>query len=211
MEVPSPHPPPNPHRWDPPGHPTASGCRGVRASLPFSQTVVICLLPHSNYTKHSLLTAQQLFIKKQGNVLSPPYTYLTVWLWQCSGSRLAWGNKVCYQPLPAGTGTNLPQHTPGKTNSVPQRWWCSDINLRAKWAASSDTAGCPPRRGEKIPKLLRVPSTAAPSAQGWDQQLQIKVGSFFGFFSCFTWSPILMRGHDNHSSGLANIKPVKSI
>lgn len=38
-----------------------------------------------------------------------------------------------------------------------------------------------------------------------------KGGVFGGFFFCFTWSPILMRGHDNHSSGLANIKPVKSI
>lgn len=115
-------------------------------------------------------------------MLSPPYTYLMVWLWQRSGSRLAWGNEVCYQPLPAGTATSLPQHTPGKTNSVPQRWWCSDINLRAKWAASSDAAGCPPGRGEKIPKLLRVPSTAAPLAQGWDQQPQIKVGVLGGFF-----------------------------
>lgn len=62
-------------------------------------------------------------------------------------------------------------------------------------------AGCPPRRGEQIPKLLRVPSAAAPLAQGWDQQPQIKV-----YFFCFTRSPILMRDPHNESSGLANTK-----
>ena len=37
-----------------------------QAGLPFSQTILICLLPCSNYTKHSLLAAQQLFTQSKG-------------------------------------------------------------------------------------------------------------------------------------------------
>lgn len=81
----------SPHPILPQTRPMASGCQGVRAGLPFSPTVVICLFPHSNYTKHSLLAAHQLFIKP-GSMLSPPDTYLMVWLGQCSGCRLARGN-----------------------------------------------------------------------------------------------------------------------
>lgn len=49
-------------------------------------------------------------------------------------------------------------------------------------------AGCPPRRGEQIPKLLQVPSAAARLARGWDQQSQIKAGFFY-----VSWSAILMQ------------------